>query len=53
MSMKNILMRMENFSSIKAGGEYLDLGKEIGTFGYSVKKKTKKPQKRRKKKVER
>ena len=34
-------------------GEYLDLGKEIGTFGYSVKKKTKKPQKRRKKKVER
>lgn len=30
-------------------GEYLDLGKEIGTFGYSVKKKTKKPQKRRKK----
>lgn len=34
-------------------GEYLDLGKEIGTFGYSVKKKAKKPQKRRKKKVER
>lgn len=34
-------------------GEYLDLGKEIGMFGYSVKKKTKKPQKRRKKKVER
>ena len=34
-------------------GEYLDLGKEIGTFGYSVKKKTKKPQKRKKKKVER
>ena len=34
-------------------GEYLDLGKEIGTFGYSVKKNTIKPQKRRKKKVER
>ena len=34
-------------------GEYLDLGKEIGTFGYSVKKKTKKTQKRKKKKVER
>ena len=43
--------KKSNHNSMKR--EYLDLGKEIGTFGYSVKKKTKKPQKRRKKKVER
>ena len=34
-----------------AHGEYLELGKRIGTFGFSVKKKTsgKKPAVRRKK----